>query len=196
MSIYKKSSLLALAGTVLLSGFAPFAGAEDDPPFRGGRDRRKPAPAAEERGTALDEKALLEVLDELGYEVKDLGDGWSRVVIEKDDFKFVLDFAVSSDESYIWIDAPMGDFPEGTMSAERLGKLLEANGSNGLPKFVIREQDGKHSLALMMPIENVSSDPQHLQEAIDRMCSAIRDSVDLWNHANWTKSPRGPGRSR
>ncbi len=211
---------LTLAAALLFSAATPALQADELPRFgtKDARGRNEPAAKprsgaepragaeprseAERKGGAIapDADGIYGALEDLGYEVEDVGNDELLVEIEvatdAGNVNAKVLFSLSPSKRYLWVWARFGPMPEGSIEVERMLKLLETNaGIQPAHFYVVSLEDGPE-LRLGLPLEIASLTPERLDEAIDGFCGAIGDSRGLWDHTRWGKPARRSGKSK
>ena len=129
-------------------------------------------------------KALAAKVTEMGSTPKFSPSGGHFYIDGNDKHEDTIDFALSTDNSYVWVYSQLTVYTDAQMQQLSAIKLLQANDSN--PEyFSINSDGGKNYLYLQtgFPVEAVSA--HTLRDAIDRITSMSDDNAPVWDPKGW-----------
>jgi hypothetical protein len=137
---------------------------------------------------ALTDESLKTMLSNMGYEPEEIkatdGSKIYRVTIEKDDWKFVVNFSISPDKSYVWQVALLKTIPDpDKVPAAPLLKMLSENDEIG-PVFFSYSPNTKR-FYLNAGLENRGVTPARFRKELDRLTGHIKRTAALWDPARW-----------
>ncbi|MFO1349574.1 MAG: hypothetical protein U1F68_02345 [Gammaproteobacteria bacterium] len=149
----------------------------------------QPVQAAQEAKPqgALTTADLPGLLENMGYEPKDLGNGAYQVTIESGGWTNAVRISVSPNGKNIWVYSYLGELPATGVAVERLLKLLVLNNDIGPMHFSIaKDGDVPKWLYLNVVVENRAVKPANIREAIDNLVSNTRRTGDDWDVSKWS----------
>lgn len=123
----------------------------------------------------LDRASLNELLQNMGYEAKSLGDSETSgyEFVTGTDWKIYLSGQISTSKRYVWLLVNLGEVTEKTKFKE----LLQSNATVQPSQFYVTSSN---RLQLAMPVENRGVDAVRMRTAIDAIVKALTDTQTVW----------------
>lgn len=147
---------------------------------------------AQDSSGALAKEGLPPMLDNMGYEYKDVN-GAYEVTAGPSTWPCYIRVSISNNSKFVWVFAYLSELPPPSeMSAATLTNLLVANETFG-PSFfsVAKDNDVPKWLYMNRSMPNQGVNPRTLRDNIENLCDNIHDSVDFWDKARWAGSQAG-----
>jgi hypothetical protein len=162
-----------------------------------------PKPATENQvkpaGTAIDINRLGQILEDMGYDAKKVGDTTYDVVLKRDGWTIYLRLSFSTDGSRLWVVSSLADIEDASKIPNQvLVDLLEATQAHSPSSFYLyNPKDAKKPafryLKIARPVDNRGINSRTLRAEIDTLFTSIRDTKALWMPSEWTKTkPAAP----
>jgi hypothetical protein len=144
-------------------------------------------------GLAIDFARLGQILDDMGYEYKKVGESAYDVVLTRDGWTIYLRLAFSSDKTRLWLVSSLETIEDVTQAPhEILVKLMEANNSHSPSAFYMynpkdQKKPGLRYLKIGRPVDNRGINARTLRAEIDAVFTSIRGTMQLWKAEEWKK---------
>ena len=145
--------------------------------FYGQDTTAKDAPKPADEGQVLNNDTLMKFLENMGLEPKKLSKGY-LIAIKQDTWTLNTQFVLSEDATKIGLNANLGVVDESTVSASQWMNLLVANADID-PSYFYYDKE-KKKLFLHRSFDNRKITPAILRRELDRFCSNIRSTSELW----------------
>jgi hypothetical protein len=145
--------------------------------FFGQDAAKKDVPKPSPEGQTLTDDTLMKFLDDMGWEPKKLSKGY-LVAVKQDTWTLNTQVVLSDDKTKLGLNANLGVVDENNVSASQWMKLLIANGDIDPSSFYYDKERKK--LYLHRSFDNRDVTHATLRKELDKFCSNIRSTEDLW----------------
>lgn len=129
--------------------------------------------------TQITRPQLRSMLEQLGYEVKDLvkdaGKEKYTVTVTRGGLDIPIAYEISSNNGYIWLTVNLGDAP--SESSSKNAALLRQNGKIQPCQFYVTE---KGLLMMGFPVENKNVTNALLRQRTDTIADNVSKTEDIW----------------
>lgn len=129
-------------------------------------------------GYKIKKETLKKTLETIGYQAKDIGNGFFSVTIDRPDDSVDVYVTLSGSLSKVWLTSPLGTLDAAAKGdAAYLLKLLEKNGEVQPAHFFVR----KSRLSIGEPLDNRVTTPANLKKEIEAFADTVVKTRETWS---------------
>jgi hypothetical protein len=147
------------------------------------------AAAAPPAQGGLTSDTLKTMLDNMGLDVKDGGNGVWYVGQSRDNWNLNVNISVSQDQTVLWFYATFSAIPDiDKVPASVWKNLLLCNAAYGVTFCIEQPAQGQPYLELQHAIENRGITPQIMKKNLDLMFDSVVNDANWWDQSKWPKA--------